>query len=160
MLIDESMLQGLFLCPHCMTVSDIFFSEMVFLFFLELIVFIYLWLQWVFVAVRAFLQLWQAGATLQLWCTGFSFWWLLLLQSINSGQTGFSGCSTRALQSHVPGSRALAQELWCIRLSCPMACRIFLDQGTNPCLLHCQVDSYSLCHQKVLYFLNYNQINF
>ena len=33
------------------------------------------------------------------------------------------------------------------RLSCSAACGIFLDQGSNPCPLHWQVDSYSLYHQ-------------
>ena len=33
------------------------------------------------------------------------------------------------------------------RVSCPKACGIFLDQGSNPCPLHWQVDSYPLYHQ-------------
>ena len=33
-------------------------------------------------------------------------------------------------------------------LSCSMACGIFLDQGSNPCLLHLQVDSLPLSHQE------------
>ena len=33
-------------------------------------------------------------------------------------------------------------------LSCSMACGIFLDQGSNPCLLHWQVDSVPLSHQR------------
>ena len=33
------------------------------------------------------------------------------------------------------------------RLSCSMAYGIFLDRGSNPCLLHCQEDSVSLSHQ-------------
>ena len=37
-----------------------------------------------FVAVWAFLWLRGVGATIQLWCTGFSLWWLLLLQSTGS----------------------------------------------------------------------------
>ena len=42
--------------------------------------FIYLWLCWVFIAAQAFLQLRQAGATLQLWSAGFSLWWPLLAE--------------------------------------------------------------------------------
>ena len=30
---------------------------------------------------------------------------------------------------------------------CSVACGIFLDQGSNPCLLHWQVDSLPLSHQ-------------
>ena len=47
-----------------------------------------------------------------------------------------------------------------------MACRIFPDQGSNPCLLHWQVDSLSLSHQgspifrlfliSVIVFLNFD----
>ena len=33
-------------------------------------------------------------------------------------------------------------------LSCFTACGIFLDQGSNPCLLHWQVDSLPLSHQE------------
>ena len=32
-------------------------------------------------------------------------------------------------------------------LSCSAKCEIFLAQGSNPCPLHWQVDSYPLCHQ-------------
>ena len=35
-----------------------------------------------------------------------------------------------------PGSVDVAH-----RLSCPLACGIFLDQGLNPCPLHWQADS-------------------
>ena len=47
----------------------------------------------------------------------------------------FSYCGTQA-----PGTQAsvvVAQ-----KLSCPMACGIFQDQGSNPCPLHWQVNSY------------------
>ena len=30
-------------------------------------------------------------------------------------------------------------------LSCSAACGIFLDQGSNPCLLHWQADSFFVC---------------
>ena len=59
---------------------------------------------------------------LYVWRTGFSLWWLLLLQS--------------------PGSRVWALVIAVLRLSCPAACEI-LDQGSNPCLLHWQVDFYT-----------------
>ena len=34
--------------------------------------------------------------TLQLWCAGFSLWWLLLLQSLGSRCAGFSSCGAQA----------------------------------------------------------------
>ena len=42
------------------------------------------------------------------------------------------------------------------KLSCPVECEIFLDQGSNLCSLHWQVDSYPLHHQgsSVLFILN------
>jgi len=49
-------------------------------------------------------------------CLGFSFQWLLLLQTVGSRRAG---------------SVVVAHQL-----SCPAACRIFLEQGLNPCLLH------------------------
>ena len=52
---------------------------------LQEIVFISFWRCWVFVAARAFLSLLRVGVTLQLRCMGFSWWWLLLLQSTGSG---------------------------------------------------------------------------
>ena len=42
-------------------------------------------------------------------------------------------------------SRESAQWLWCTDLVAP--CGFFPDQGSNPCLLHCQVDSLPLSHQ-------------
>ena len=33
------------------------------------------------------------------------------------------------------------------RLSCSMACGIFPDQGSNPCLLHWQADSLPVSHE-------------
>ena len=35
-------------------------------------------------------------------------------------------------------------------LSCPVACGIFLDQGSNPYTLHWQADNYPLYHQRSL----------
>ena len=54
-----------------------------------------------------------------LWCTGFSLWWLLLLQSSGSRHTGFSSCGTRAQQLWVAGSRVQAQQLWHMALVTP-----------------------------------------
>ena len=54
-------------------------------------------------------------------CSGFSLWWLLLLQST--------------------GSRHIGSVVVMHRLSCSAAWGIFLDQGLNLCPLHWQVDS-------------------
>ena len=52
------------------------------------------------------------------------------------------GSSARGTVSRCTGSVVVA-----LRLSCSEACGIFLDQGSNLCLLHWQVASYHLSHQ-------------
>ena len=54
------------------------------------------------------------------------------------------------------GSRSMGFSRFGDGLSCSTACGIFLDQGSNPCLLHWQADSYRLYHQgsQVLLVLN------
>ena len=46
--------------------------------------FVYLWLQWVFVAACGLSLVAVSGGSSSLWCAGFSLWWLLLLQSKGS----------------------------------------------------------------------------
>ena len=68
----------------------------------------------------------------------------------------FSSCSEQGLLSNCgvwashcsgfysPRAQALDPWSWVVvvhRLSCPVACGIFLDQGLSPCPLHWQVDS-------------------
>ena len=65
--------------------------------------------------------LWRVEATLQLWCSGFSLQWHLLLQS-----TGFSSCSRQPQYLRPTSSVVVAHGL-----SCLMACGIFPDQGSN-----------------------------
>ena len=60
-------------------------------------------------------------------CAGLSLLWPLLLQSTGSRRAG------SVVVAHGP--------------NCSAACGIFPDQGSNPCPLHWQVDSQSLCHQ-------------
>ena len=45
--------------------------------------------------------------------------------------------------------RAWAQSLWPCGLGCSVACGLFLDQGSNLCLLHWQVVSLPLSHQGI-----------
>ena len=53
--------------------------------------------------------------------------------------SGFSCCRARAL-----GAWA---SVVVHGLSCPMACGVFPNQGSNPCPLYWQVDSYTMNHQ-------------
>ena len=70
--------------------------------------------------------------------------WRLLSRGCAWGSPwgGFSPCRAQAL-GHV-GSVAAAH-----RLSCPAVWGIFLDQGSNPCPLHWQVDSYHWATREV-----------
>ena len=61
-------------------------------------IFIYFQLCWVFFAVWGLSSAEEVEATLWLWCAGFSFWWLPLLQITGSWHMGFSSCSIWAQQ--------------------------------------------------------------
>ena len=91
------------------------------------IIYLLIWPSWVFVAALRFSLVAASRGYSSSWCTGFSLRWLLLFQSVGARYTG---------------SVVLAHGL-----SCSEACGIFQDQGSNPCPLHLQVDSYSLYHQ-------------
>ena len=101
----------------------ILFSSLIFFFNFKnlFILFIYFWLCWVFVAARRLSLVAVSGAAL---CSGE--------RASHCG--GFSCCRAWAL-----GLRASV--VVARGLSCSTACGIFLDQGSNPCPLHWQVDS-------------------
>ena len=65
-------------------------------FYFIIYLFIYFWLHWVFVAARRLSLVVVSRGYSVLWCTGFSLWWLLLLQSTGSRHTGFSSCGALA----------------------------------------------------------------
>ena len=69
-----------------------------------------------------------------------SFQWFLLLWSTGSRHAGFSSCSSGLWST---GSIVGVQGL-----SCPAADGILPGQGSNPPLLHWQVDSFPLSHQE------------
>ena len=94
-------------------------------------------------------------------CAGVSLVWGSGLSgcagvSLVGGGSGLSGCAARAEGAHASvaaphglrcfGSWALEPKLNSVAhgLRCPMACGIFLDQGSNLCLLHWQADSLPL----------------
>ena len=61
-----------------------------------LLLFIYFWLHWVFVAARGLPLVAVSRGYSSLHCAGFSLQWLLLLWSTGSRRVGFSSCSTRS----------------------------------------------------------------
>ena len=93
----------------------------------------YFWLCWVVVAGCGLSGVMSRGSSL-LRCSGCSLLWLLLLQSTGSRRWA---SITAAL-----GSSTVAH-----RISCSVACRIFLNQGSNPRSLPWQGNSYPLYHQ-------------
>ena len=103
----------------------------VFLFFFFLFYFIYLfiyfWLYWVFVSVRGLSLVAASGGHSSSRCAGLSLSRPLSLRSTGSRRAG------SVVVAHGP--------------SCPAACGIFPDQGSNPCPLHWQADSQPLSHQ-------------
>ena len=90
--------------------------------------FIYLFLLcWVFVSVRGLSLIAVSGGHSSSRCAGLSLSRPLLLRSTGSRRAG------SVTVAHGP--------------SCPVACGIFPDQGSNPCPLHWQADSQPLRHQ-------------
>ena len=74
--------------------------------------FIYFWLQWVFVAAQGLSLVAASRGYSPLWCTGFSLRWLLLLRNTGSRHTGFSSCGSRALERRLSSCGSQAQQLW------------------------------------------------
>ena len=105
-----------------------------FFFFLNIYLFIYFWLCWVFISVRGLSLVAASGGHSSSRCAGLSLSWPLLLRSTGSRRAG------SVVVAHGP--------------SCSAACGIFPDQGSNPCPLHWQADSQPLCHQGSPPFFN------
>ena len=95
--------------------------------YLNIYLFIYFWLCWVFVSVRGLSLVAASGGHSSSRCTGLSLSQPLLLRSTGSRRAG------SVVVAHGP--------------SCSAACGIFPDQGLNPCPLHRQADSQPLRHQ-------------
>ena len=86
---------------------------LIYLFIYLFNLFIYLWLCWVFVAVRGLCLVAASGGYSSLKCAGFSLRWLLVLRSTGSRCAGFSSCGSRALERRLSscGSQALERRL-------------------------------------------------
>ena len=94
---------------------------------LEIYLFIYFWLCWVFVSMQGLSPVAASGGHSSSRCTGLSLSRPLLLWSTGSRHAG------SVIVAHRP--------------SCSAACEIFPDQGSNPHPLHWQADSQPLRHQ-------------
>ena len=89
----------------------------------------------VFIAVWAFLEFQTVGSILQLQCTGFSLWWLLLLWVL--GCVGFSSCGSQVLEQRLNSCSTWA---W-------LLCSLWQLPGSGLHLLHWQVGSSPVSHQ-------------
>ena len=110
----------------------IYFS-LFFIFKIYLFIYLFLAVLGLRCCVRAFSSCGERGATLR--CGAWA-----------SHCGGFSCCGARALgvwtsvvAAH--GLYSASSVVVAHGLSCSMACGIFPDQGSNPCLLHWQADS-------------------
>ena len=88
---------------------------------------------WVFITAHRLSLVAASGAPLQL---------QVAFLAAEHRLTGFSNYSTRAQQLQLTASVVMI-----LGLSCSTACGIFPEQGSNPCTMHWQVDSYPLHHQ-------------
>ena len=102
-------------------------KERAFFFFLNIYLFIYFCLCWVFVSARGLSLVPASGGHSSSRCAGLSLSRPLLLRSTGSRRAG------SVIVAHGP--------------SCSAACGILPGQGSNPCPLHWQADSQPLRHQ-------------
>ena len=109
--------------------------------FIFLNLFIYFWLCWVFLAARGLSLVVVSGGYSSLRCTCFSLQWLLLLRSTGPRVQGLQQLWRAGSVVVVHGLQSAGSVAVAHRLSCSAVCGIFLDQGSNPCLLHWQANS-------------------
>ena len=100
----------------------------------------YFCLLWVSIIAHRLPLVVAGGAYSSLQCVGFLLWGFLLLHSAEHRHWGTWASVVAPLR---PWSSVVVAH----GLTCPAACGIFLDQGSNPCLLYCQADSQPLDHQ-------------
>ena len=74
-----------------------------------------------------------AGSSLPFWLSLVVLCGLLIAETSLVTERGLYGMGTSVVVVH--------------GLSCPVACGIFPDQGSNPCLLHWQADSQPVDHR-------------
>ena len=70
---------------------------------------------------------------------------LLIAVTSSVAECGLWGTPASVVVAH--GLQSTGSVVVAHRLSCSTVCGIFLDQGSNPCLLHGQMDSYPPYHQ-------------
>ena len=115
--------------------------------FMLLFFFFFWWVPWVFVAVCRLSLVVVSGGYSSLSCTGLSLWWFLLLWIMDSRASVLQQLRQTGSAVAIPGLQSTDSIIVAHGLTYSAACGFFLDQASNPCLLHWQVDSLSLSHQ-------------
>ena len=90
-----------------------------------------------------------SGGYSALSCESFSLQCLLLLCSMNARVLGLSN---RSVVPVIVARELQSAGLVRHRVSCPVTCESFLDQGSTPCPLYWQADSLPRSHQGLLSF--------
>ena len=114
-----------FVPPTCREFSDYLNLSSLFLLSFNLFIF----------SVLAFLQFWESSPLMVCVVVGSLV--------VEHRLQGFRAAVVAVPRLQSTGSIALEHGL-----SCSAACGIFLDQGSNPCLLHWQADSLLLSHKR------------
>ena len=109
---------------------------------LKKVLFPYIWLCWILIAVWAFSS--SEGCSLVVVRGLFT-----VVASLDA-EYGLEDAWTSVVAG--PGLQITVLRVVAHRLSCFAACGILLDQGSNLCLLHWQADSLPLSHQGSLIF--------
>ena len=105
----------------------ILFFNTIWFHLINLFIYIYFWLCWVFVSVQGLSPVAASGGHSSSRCAGLSL--------------------SRPLPLRSTGSRRAGSVVVAHGLSCSVAYGIFPDHGSNPCPLHWQADSSPLRHQ-------------
>ena len=96
---------------------------------------------------EGFFPLWRVEVTHQMWCTGLSLQWLLLLQSRGSRVHGLQQLWHMGSVVEAPRLQSTGSVVVAHGFSCFTTYGIFPYQALNPYLLHWQADSSPLSHQ-------------
>ena len=99
------------------------------------------WLYQVFIAAHGLSLVAEGKGLLQLQLAGVLLQWLLLL-SIGSRVHGLQQLQNMGSVAVACRSQSTSSVVVAHRLSCSSTCGVFPDQGSNPCPLHQQADSY------------------
>ena len=98
-------------------------------------------LRWVFVAARWLCLVEASRGYSSSRCAGFSLWWLVLVAEQRLQVCGLQQLCHKGSVVVARGLQSAGSVVVAHGLTCSAACGIFQEPGSNPCVLHWQVDS-------------------